>query len=186
MDCFRKNIMPRDNITHVIILDCDEFIILKKHNNIKEFIYEYIKDDCVGIGINWRFFGDSGKQTYTDEPLMKRFTMCQQYGDRHVKTLFNKNYFKSYNTMHHIFVTDGHIKSTNGSIINTPFNPNIDLSVIQINHYKTKTQDEFIYIRNRGCADSIKTNENVIKSFNAHNINDVEDLTAYNYYVKYL
>jgi hypothetical protein len=186
MDCFRKNLMPKDSITHVINLDCDEFIVLKKHNNIKEFINEYIKDDCVGIGINWRFFGDSGKQTYTDEPLMKRFTLCQQYGDQHVKTLFNKNYFKSYNTMHHVFVTYGHIKSTNGTIINSPWNPNIDLSVIQINHYKTKTLEEFIHIRSRGYADFVNKEENILQSFHSHNCNEVQDLTAYNYYTKYL
>jgi len=47
-------------------MDCDEFIVLKHHNNIKDFINDYIKNDCVGIGINWRFL----KNNYTNEPLM--------------------------------------------------------------------------------------------------------------------
>ena len=184
---FSQRVMHINSITHVINMDCDEFIVLKKHKNIKEFIHEYIKYDCAGIGINWRFFGDSGKQTRTDGPLTIRFTMCQQNGDRHIKTLFNKNCFTCYHTMHDISVKDGfHIKSTNGTVIVGPWNPNIDISVIQINHYKTKTLEEFKYIRTRGFADSNNVEENVIDSFNAHNLNEVEDLTAYNYYNNYL
>jgi hypothetical protein len=189
LECFTKNIMQRDSITHVMNIDCDEFVILKKHNNIKEFINEYIKDDCAGIGINWRFFGDSGKKEYQNEPIMKRFTMCQRNGDHHVKTLFDKKYYKCFNTMHHVHVTDNkHIKCTNGTIVTGPYNPNIDISVIQLNHYKTKTFEEFKFIRQRGYADSnnYENEEGIINSFNAHNINEVEDLTAYNYYIKNL
>lgn len=189
LECFKRNLMNNDNITHIINMDCDEFIVLKQHNNIKEFINDYIKDDCAGIGINWRFFGDSGKTNYINEPLLTRFTLCQKNGDHHIKTLFDKKYFINYNTMHHIIVKDGyHIKSTNGTIINGPLNPNIDIGVIQINHYKTKTLEEYLHIRQRGFADSnvIENYESILNNFNAHNINEIEDLTAYNYYNNYL
>lgn len=189
LDDFRKNLMHHDNITHVINIDCDEFIVLKHHNNIKDFINDYIKDDCAAIGINWRFFGDSGRGNYTNEPLMTRFTMCQAHGDQHIKTLFNKEHFTSFRCMHCITVRDGyHTKCTNGTIIDGPWNPNIDIGVIQINHYKTKTLEEFRHIRQRGFADShdIESPERVLESFNAHNINEVEDLTAFNYYNNFL
>ena len=189
LECFTNNLMWHDNITHVINIDCDEFIVLKHHNNIKDFINDYIKDDCAGIGINWRFFGDSGRQHYSDEPLMTRFTLCEERGDHHIKTLFNKEHFVSFQGMHCITVKDGyHIKCTNGSIINGPWNENIDIGVIQINHYKTKTLEEFMYIRQRGFADSyvIENSEQIVNSFNVHNKNEVQDLTAYNYYNNFL
>ena len=178
MEHFTQNIMP--TVTHVIHMDCDEFIALKKHETIQQFVQEYIKGDCVGIGINWRFFGDSHK-TFTNEPLRKRFTWCQRNGDRHIKTLFQTASFLKYNTVHDI-VVKGHIKSTNGTIIKGPWNDAIDLSVIQINHYKTKTLEEFIYIRQRGRADiaSHETREKILESFHAHNFNEVEDLTLFN------
>jgi len=91
--------------------------------------------------------------------------------------------------MHYVIVKDGYyIKSTNGCIINEPLNPNIDLGVIQMNHYKTKTLEEYLHIRQRRFAvsDVIVANESIINNFNGHNINEMEDLTAYNYYKNYL
>ena len=77
------------------------------------------------------------------------------------------------------------IKSTDGRIINGPFNPNGDISVIQLNHYKCKTLEEFKYIRTRQRAD-VKgpINEDVLSSFNLYNLNEVLDDTASNFYAK--
>ena len=85
-------------------------------------------------------------------------------------------------------VTKGyHIKATNGQIIVGPFNDNIDLSIIQLNHYKCKTLPEFRYIRTRNRADFKKpVIEDVDNDFNTYNINEVEDLYAYNFYKKLL
>jgi len=173
--------VPSDH-THMIHMDCDEFIVLKKHDTIQAFIQEYIKGDCVGIGINWRFFGDSHHSCYSNEPLRKRFTWCQRNGDRHIKTLFQASSFIKYDTVHNVIVKEGHIKSTNGTIIEGPWNPAIDLSVIQLNHYKTKTLEEFIYLRQRGRADipGKETMETILESFHAHNWNEVQDLTLFN------
>lgn len=183
IQCFQNNIMYNHCISHVIHLDCDEFIVLKKHGSIKEFIQEYIKDDCAGIGINWRFFGDSNHEHYSNVPVRKRFTWCEKGGNIHIKTLYNKDHFVKYNTMHDINVKDGyHIKSTTGEIIQGPFNHNIDISVIQINHYKTKTFEEFQYIRQRGRADWCvsETHSMILDSFHHHNRNEVQDFTIFN------
>ena len=171
------------NITHVAHIDIDEFIVLKKHSNICDFIEEYIVDDCQGIGMNWRFFGSSGLTEKTNKPITERFTMCSENADKHIKTLFKKDNFLHFNCCHNIKLKYGHVKSTNGAIIDSPFNFNPDLSVIQLNHYKCKTFEEFKYIRTRQRADVIgDINENVEESFNMCNINEIEDLTAYNFY----
>ena len=47
--------MYTNNNTHVIHMDIDEFMCLKKHSCIRNFIEEYIKGSCYGIGINWKF-----------------------------------------------------------------------------------------------------------------------------------
>lgn len=189
MECFTKNIMPNSNFTHVINLDCDEFVVLKQHDNIQEFIREYIKDDCAGIAINWRFFGDSGNQVATDDPLMLRFTKCEEAGNHHVKTLFDKRYFLEFNTMHNIIVKPGYyIKSTNGTVVDSPWNDDIDLSVVQINHYKTKTRPEFQHIRTRGRADinQLASSDQVNIDFDFYNRNEIDDFTGFNYYMQNL
>jgi hypothetical protein len=186
LDNFTTNYMRTQNITHVVHIDIDEFIVLKKHSNIHEFIKEYIKDNCAGIGINWRLFGDSGLQTKTENSVLNRFTKCERKGNQHIKTIFDIRYFKKYNTCHDIDVSPRmYIKSTDNKILSGPFNKEPNYDVIQLNHYKCKTIEEFKRISTRGRAGRVSgSTTNIINNiedfFNHHNINEIEDLHAYN------
>ena len=67
--------------------------------------------------------------------------------------------------------------------IHGPFNTEIDFSVIQLNHYKSKTLPEFKYIRSRGRADlAIQESENIEANFKIFDTNELEELTACNFY----
>ena len=181
---FKNKILSRNkHITHVMSMDIDEYILLKKHSNIVDFIHEYIHSQCEAIGINWKFFGDSGNTKKSNEPNTLRFTKCDYFLDRHIKTLYAvKNYIRHIDP-HQVKLSRGHTKSTSGKIINGPFNYELYNDVIQINHYKGKTWEEFQQIRKRGRSDIIpKEPENVLFNFNFVNRNDVEDLSAYNFY----
>jgi hypothetical protein len=186
LDHFVKNYLFTTDITHVAHIDIDEFIVLKKHSNICDFINEYIVGDCEGIGINWKYFGSSGRTEKTNEPVTSRFTMCQKIGNRHIKTLYKKDNFLNYGTCHDVNLKIGNIKSTNGSVIVGPFNENIDCSIIQLNHYKCKTLPEFRHIRTRRRADMPYEDciEDVDESFRWFDLNEAEDLTAKNFYEK--
>jgi len=179
---FTEQIMPDPQITHVAHIDIDEFIVLKKHNNICEFINEYIKDDCAGIGMNWRFFGSSFNTDPITKPVTQRFTMCAKLGDKCIKTLFKKEEFLNFDTCHTIVPKTGKIKSTDGTIIVGPYNETAPIDVIQVNHYKCKTLAEFRYIRTRMSADissiANTVKEDVDANFKKYDINEVEDLTA--------
>ena len=175
---FTQQIMPDPQITHVAHIDIDEFIVLKKHKNICEFINEYIKGDCAGIGMNWRFFGSSFNMDPITKPVTERFTMCAERGDKHIKTIFRKDRFLKYETCHEIRTTSGHIKSTDGTIIVGPYNQKAPIDVMQLNHYKSKTLAEFRYIRTRMRADLVGgPKEDVDADFKKYDINEVEDLT---------
>lgn len=177
---FTQQFMSDPQITHVAHIDIDEFIVLKKHKNICEFINEYIKGDCAGIGMNWRFFGSSFNTDPITKPVTERFTMCAERGDKHIKTIFRKDQFLNFDGCHTIKTTSGHIKSTDGTIIVGPFNETAPIDVIQVNHYKCKTLPEFRHIRTRMRADvtSIATQvEDVDAEFKKHDINEVEDLS---------
>jgi len=183
LDHFVANYLFRTPITHVAHIDVDEFIALKKHASIKDFIEEFIVGDCQGVGMNWRFFGSSNRTEKTAEPITSRFTMCSESGNQHIKTLFKKDAFSRFNTCHDVVLKHGHIKATNGSVIEGPFNHAIDLTVVQLNHYKCKTLPEFRYIRTRHRADKLETiQEDVDSNFRLYDINDVEDLTAMHFY----
>ena len=189
LDDFIKKYLFKTDITHVAHIDIDEYIVLKKHKNICDFINEYIVGDCQGIGMNWRFFGSSGKTEKTNEANTIRFTMCEKNGNRHIKTIFKKDNFLKFNECHSVNFSSGYTKTTNNEIINGPFNDNINFDVIQLNHYKCKTLNEFRYIRTRQRGDipenmNKNIKENIETNFKMYDINEVEDLYAYNFYTK--
>ena len=78
LDSFVKNMLPNAKFTHIIHMDIDEFIVLKKHKNIVDFIKDYIKNDCEAIAINWRFFGSHTSTFDETQPVTCRFTMCEK------------------------------------------------------------------------------------------------------------
>lgn len=197
---FVINRMGNPNITHVAHIDIDEFIVLKKHTNIKEFIFEYMKTTdnnvmCGGIGMNWRFFGSSGNNNNPDIPNTVRFTKCERKINPHIKTLFNKKILSHFHECHSIAVNNQlyPIRSTNGDIITGAVSKNPVNDIIQLNHYKCKTLPEFKIIRVRLRADLrndmeypgkkyVETDEHIINVFNTYDLNETDDNCAHQFY----
>lgn len=188
LDHFVENYMRTNGITHVTHIDIDEFIILKKHSNIHDFIKEYIIGQSAGIGMNWRFFGDSGFTTQTEKSMLNRFTKTEIKGNQHIKTIFDIRYFKKFHQCHSIEVSPGFkIMATDGRVINGPFNKEPNFDVIQLNHYKSKTYEEFVKLAMRGRAggqEGTSHNLSIINNldtmFNSTNKNEIEDMWGFN------
>ena len=165
----------KDEYDWVAFLDVDEFIVLKKHNNIHELMDEYNTDSA--LGINWVFFGDNNQTFNGDYSIIERFTKRGGLPDEHIKSIVNPKKVTIMNVHSHI----GQCVDTNRKRIdNSPFNPNGPIDVVQINHYFTKTKEEFVKKINRGRADTGTYRD--ISDFDKHNINEIEDLTALNFY----
>jgi FkbM family methyltransferase len=184
LEHFMAWILPNKNITHVAHIDIDEFIALKKHNSIKDFIKEYFIGNVGAIGMNWRHFGDSGNTFKTHDPVTKRFTMCESKGNQTIKTLFDKTHFQGWRICHCVSLREPYVtKTTSGEIIPESYTSSIDYSVIQLNHYKCKTRGEFTQARTRGRCDisdtHLKTDND---DFDRFNFNEVHELTAYRFY----
>lgn len=157
--------------------DVDEFLVLKKHDNIKEFIGEY--KDYPAIGINWVYFGDNNhKKLINNHSLIKRFIKRQIGVDRHVKCIVK---------ISEGVVMDIHNPlirwvSTDKTIHIGPFNYNGNDNVAQINHYYSKTIEEFQMKRNRGRADTADIKAlPTLKNYLDCNHNDIDDLLAYDF-----
>ena len=69
----------------VAFIDCDEFIVLKKHNSIIDFLNEY--NNCESVCLNWRMFGTSNEKEYRDEPVTSRFRYCSNSINYYVKSI---------------------------------------------------------------------------------------------------
>lgn len=175
--CYNDFIVKNhDKYEWAAFFDVDEFLVLKKHNNIKHFISDYVGFQAVGI--NWVLFGDNGR-TFTsgDCGLVKRFTKRQKDVNEHVKCIvkLDPNIRMDIHNPKSSWV-DTHKRLNNG-----PFTKIHTDDIAQINHYFCKTREEFQLKCDRGRADS-PTYKRTMEDFDRHNFNETEDLTAYNFF----
>lgn len=81
------------NMIGLRFFDVDEFLVLKKHNNIKEFISDYKNYNA--IGINWVHFGNNNIEKVEDYSVINRFTKREIGVNSFIKSIIklDKNIF---------------------------------------------------------------------------------------------
>jgi hypothetical protein len=169
----------RNNYNWVAFFDVDEFLVLKKHNNVKDFISQY--SDYRGIGINWCIFGDNGHEEIDDNnySLIDRFTRREKEMDQHVKSIVRLNNNNLYMNVHN---PNHPIVNTLGNEFTGPFNMEKDDSIAQLNHYFCKTKKEFEEKIKRGRSDVLFSRD--MNEFDLYNKNEIDDFSAHNFYFK--
>jgi len=157
----------------VAFFDIDEFLVLKKTNNVKDFIKDYEAHDCVII--NWVMFGDNGITTFDESytSQLKRFTKRQNKSHPQFKSICKP----SETLEHQIHWTTGEWVDTKFNIGGGPFNYNCTDEIAQLNHYYIRTYPEFLIKRERGGVDDVNTKK-PIETFNDNNYNEIEDTLA--------
>jgi hypothetical protein len=162
----------RNHYEWAAFFDVDEFLVLKKHKSIKDFIHDY--SDCPAIGINEVLFGNNFLTHKTAEKsVLKRFTRRQNKINQHIKTFIQLNQtFRMYT--HHPSIQ---WYSPERTINEGPFNHQGSTEIAQINHYFCKTQEEFLDKIERGLADNPSLMR-TMEEFEPHNYNDIEDIHA--------
>ncbi len=158
--------------------DVDEFLVLKKHGNVNSFISEF--RDFNGIGINWCFFGSNGHdRCIGNYSVLQRFTRRRitplepEPLDHHVKTILK---------LDTKFIMDIHnpnveLVDTNKVPFMGPLNSKVNTNIAQLNHYFTKSKEEFQLKAARGRADNGEIRS--LADFEAHDFNDIEDMSAF-------
>ena len=158
-----------------LFIDVDEFLVLKKHKNIKELIQDYMEYN--GLSVNWYLFGDNNIiETLNNYNVIERFTKRQNEVNQHIKTLLKL----SPNVRMGVHNPNVPLIDSDRKLVNGPFNINGPTDIIQLNHYFVKTKEEFILKINRGRSDTTMKREE--EEFHRTNFNEVEDLTAYNFF----
>lgn len=163
-------------------IDCDEFISLKKHNTIMDFLNEY--NNYNSIAINWLMFGTSHKISYSSEPVTKRFQYCSSVLHHHIKCITKIANIDKYISPHYPELLQGNIYDVNNNIIVGPSNTNFDMKVICIHHYYTKSEEEFLKKIKRGKSDiDEKRSIDELNGIHLQN-NDVFNSDAWDFYSK--
>lgn len=139
-------------------IDLDEFIVETGCNTLQDILRSASEKTEIGaIAMNQRVYGDSGLSGYTPEPVMQRFTRCcrpDHVEAEYIKSIYRINCIES--------ISDAHGSGLSSGIYVTPnLNPvsfsrghscstTIDFDSIQLNHYITKTFEEYQNKRARG------------------------------------
>lgn len=172
-----------------MFFDVDEFLALRKYTNIKEWLEDY--KNYGAIGVNWRLFGDNGLEKVVDNnySVVSRFTKADKNQFHLIKTIinFNRPHPQALFTCdpHHISIA-AHTKYTVNTkrtgYISDARNRNYTDPDVQLNHYFCKTLDEFLTNKALKGNASSTAHSDKTHMFQSHNRNDVEDLTAYNFF----
>ena len=143
----------------LVFYEIDEFIYLKKYQNIKSFLLNNKFNKCESIQLNWVHISDNNKLFYENISLHHRFP---KVGKNIVKNKKNKIcYVKSIIRGHlkNIIINDNHLlnkklKACNGfgkkSKLKKIRSLNPDYEFNYIKHYYGKSVQEFVEKMKRG------------------------------------
>lgn len=172
-----------DRCRWVAFIDADEFLNPRCGRDIRAILTDH--DTAAGLVVPWRLFGSNGRVHHDDELVVSRFT--RRAADAHplnrsVKTIVQAR-LVARPDIHTPSITAGTLVDELGHVAGSQGHPSHhavpDAAKLVINHYFTKSREEWHRKRTRGQAtepvDSI-ARLRPDDHFLTHDINDVEDL----------
>jgi hypothetical protein len=163
--CYNQFIWDyKSHYEYVAFFDVDEFLVLRNHKNIKDFMKDYKEHPAVCF--KWFYFGNNGhtKIENNNYSVLQRFTKRGSKPDAIGKSIVNIN--------------------TNGISMKV-HSPDchcfeIEPNTAQLNHYYSKTKEEFEIKKSNRVDDGIIGD----LQYNNGNQNDLEDKLAYEFFTK--
>lgn len=139
-------------------IDVDEFIVLRPSyaTKLSDFLKMYENFDM--LGINWCVFDSNNHETCpTKGFVLSNYTRCHAIDDnlanRHLKCIVKPQSIQICTNPHYMILK--HSKKAvdeNFNTLITPFPPHVTFKKIQINHYYSKSKEEYISKISRGRA----------------------------------
>jgi hypothetical protein len=147
-------------------IDVDEFFVLKRHENISEFLKKYIK--YPSIIVSWVMFGANGQLCKSSGKVMDRFPTPAKEGTRvNEMNMCFKSIVQTicYTSTHDCSIRSAHrwtypaFNEKGKRVFGETSKQSV--SYIALNHYYTKSYEEFLSrISSGDVAGFVKTKEN--------------------------
>lgn len=144
------------------------------------------------VAPRWVLFGSNGHKERTDGSVISRFTKRAKNVDKHCKSIVRPALVEEVGSNPHTFrVRSLSETGVKGRIVDERRG---DLpkeyavlesgaaDILRINHYHTKSYAEYCDRKQNGTPDTGKSTEDVLRSFEAHNVNEIEDTTLHDLY----
>lgn len=144
-------------------IDADEFIVVHGQN-IANFLKGF--EDCSAVGVNWIMFDSDGKEKMPQSGFVisNYFRTLQDINhpcNLHIKTIVDPSQVKYISNPHYIKLKGGRYVDENGHEIRSAFTRKNSTKHIQINHYYSKSVEEYMEKIARGCADGTEARQPV-------------------------
>lgn len=174
----------QDETKWLALIDLDEFIVPKESKDLKSFLKEY--ERFPGLGINWINFDSNGLKSKPDGLVIENYTRVY-FDDNtpenlHIKTILQPSKVTACNNPHYAFYKNFQLAvNENFKRIIGPFTNKNSVKKIQINHYCSKSLEEYMKKLERGHVDK----ENATYKFAESSVNFERTKNEYSIY-KYL
>ncbi|MBP7335247.1 glycosyltransferase family 2 protein [Niveispirillum sp.] len=166
----------------VAFIDADEFLNPIDGRDVPSVLADH--DGAAGLVVPWRLFGSNGRQQHEDDLVISRFTRraaADHPLNRSVKTIVQAR-LVARPDIHVPTITDGTLIDEHGRVAGSQGHPSHhavpDAKALVINHYFTKSQEEWVRKRSRGRATEPAHSTARLRPdehFLSHDINDIED-----------
>jgi hypothetical protein len=166
----------------VAFIDCDEFLFSPNCATVGEELEALAIDSCGAVGVNWVCFGASGQELQTRGLVIERFTFRpgDQFGPNvHIKSLVRMDRVQSVGPDPHHFSVSGGTVSETGEQISGPVTSVPRHRFLRINHYVTKSREEYLQRISRGRIDLPTRREPA--EFDDYQSVEVEDRTIWRF-----
>ena len=145
----------KGNPEWVAFLDCDEFLFSPCYETVPQVLRQMVPQ-WGAVGVNWLCFGASGQEQPAPDPVIERFMFrrADEFGPNlHIKSIVRMDRVISAGSDPHQFNVHGGTCSESGELIRGPFTSRPCHRLLRVNHYHTKSRQEFIQRIALGKAD---------------------------------
>lgn len=179
----------RSNCDVIAFIDADEYLLpMDGETSLLPLLEQLFSNpDVSALGLNWANFGSSGALFAEDGFVIDRFTKRAKpsFGVHyHIKTLARPERVKGFANPHFVHLSSGRYIDATGADI-TPhhkhgkgLSSNIIWTGARINHYATKSLEEFLIGKSRRGSATKKARVKHKKYFTSHDRNEEECLLA--------
>ncbi|WP_281165140.1 glycosyltransferase family 2 protein [Liquorilactobacillus sicerae] len=165
---------------YMAFIDADEYIYLvDDSNDLLTLLNKYFsKKEVGGLAINWQIFGSSHLEKKPVGLVTDNFVYRAEKNfkkNHHIKSIVLTQRTAGFiNNPHSAFYLPGcHAVDERGKEIDGPLSENVNTDIIRINHYFTKSKEEFLMKKARGRATI--SSHRTMQDFVDHDQNKVFD-----------
>lgn len=175
---------------YMAFIDVDEFLLPISGENIFDIVDNIIGENhhIGGLAVQWCVYGSSGHKTKPEGLVIENYlfhagkeALKKNKINSQVKTIANPRLINKADCHKPLFWQGYYSVNTDGDIVNSFCMDGCHWDKLRINHYFSKSYEEFIKKCERGKATHPLSIKRSYSEFYAHDFNDVKDTTILRY-----